>query len=197
MTNSTTQTTFEGQEWIAEPTKSPDVVELEDAHGTAEALLGQTPSRSVVSSLPLLPLTKDTNKRAPSYAFTKDLQPTLREIGFGDVLHLDFGIDPPSTEDEVPLLMATEITPGERSLARHSRKISWTPIRGARVNIPPRLLNARGTAEIGLGLDLSSYGNDNRLLFRVLPAERCIAFQPVKYEEGDQYTYAGEKRPLT
>ena len=196
MTNLTTQTTFESREWGTALNCSPHADGSEDVCEGTETLLGQSPGDSVAKSLPLLPLTQVTNWNTHSYAFATDLQPTLRKVGFEDVLYVDFAVDPPNSKTEVPFLMAARLPEAERPVARHPRKVSWTPIRGARVNVPPRLLNAQGTAEVGLGLNLSSYSNDNRLLFRVLPAEDCIALRPVKYEQGEQYTYAGEKRPL-
>lgn len=195
MTEPTIQATFESQEWIVESGQSSGVTGSEDLCGSAE-IPDQGHSGSVANSLPLLPLTKDTSKGGPTYAFEKALQSTLQDSGFGDVLYLDFAVDPPYAEQEVPLLMATDLTHSERPEARHPRKISWTPKRGARVHVPPRLLNAQGTAEIGLGLDLSSYSNDNRLLFRIRSAETCISFQPIRYEQGRQYTYTGGKQPL-
>ena len=103
MIESTEQTTLSGCEWMSE------------SHDFG------------INALPLLPLHRTSAESSPSYMLSKNLRQVLRAIGFRDTLYVDFDIDPPVTDDEVPLIMATTISDEERHDARHPRKVCRFP----------------------------------------------------------------------
>ena len=135
----------------------------------------------------LLPLTKDTG--GSSFVLAAGLEDALRHMDFGNVLFVDFAVEPPQRTDEVPLIICIPLSSQERHSARFSRKLTWYRIDGTEVCVPPALLSRDNTLEEGpgLGLDLENYQNSNRLLFRVTYNRLFFALEPVGYENGDDY----------
>ena len=108
-------------------------------------------------------------------------------MDFDHVSFVDVGIDPPSG-DEVPLLVVIPITDIERPKVQFSRKICRQNEHSAKMKIPPRMLR-QGQHHVSLELDLDSYSNDNRLIFRAVPMPDLFGLAPVGYEDGTKYRH--------
>jgi hypothetical protein len=109
-------------------------------------------------------------------------------MGFNHVCFVDVGIDPPTEEEEVPLLVVIPITDMERSEVQFDRKISREHERRAQISLPPRMLR-QGQHHVSLELNLDSYSNTNRLVFRAVPMPDLFGLAPVGYEDGTKYTH--------
>jgi hypothetical protein len=137
-----------------------------------------------------LPLTKsEPENGGASYRLKSNLNHQIEKMGIDHVSFVDIGIDPPIEEEEVPLLVVMPITDAERSEVQFDRKISRENERNAAIRLPPRMLR-EGQHHVSLELDLDSYSNSNRLIFRAIPMSNLFGLAPVGYEDGTKYTHA-------
>lgn len=135
----------------------------------------------------LLSLYRDDSSSGSSYVLRRNLRRALRAADMDGVDRVDVLFD--DEDPETPALVIVPIDTDDEAFARNPRQIRYVR-ESAEIRVPQSLLaggDHPGDVPEDLGLDLDSYGNNDKLLFEPVIGDGLLMLLPVRWESGDPY----------